>query len=301
VTTDDIQMFPLKADTELSEHLSLDDYDLSKPISKQIHKEVFRPFTFRGKEYPILITELKSTGSDDTFQELICYGVPSISDGREHARWKGCSDATYSFLPDEELFMKVANDKAGFKKIIDDEERGKFINSLRLSEGERYFYRDTFNEPNRYALTVTSVHYQSSKQLFIQANEIMINKLEVLKQHFINLVSDGSTTIIVEPTINEHNYHFKLCGQNDTMGNVLQSHIVNKFINNDSLFNFCGYKKSHPLEEYISLFVGISPNHDISNQSEEMKLNAMIRFMDDVTEDLISIYRKIGKEAMESL
>ena len=154
--------------------------------------------------------------------------------------------------------MKTANDKAGIKKIIDDEERDKFIQSLKLSEGERYFYRDTFNEPNRYTFTVTSVHYQSNKQLFIQANEIMINKLEVLKQHFINLVSEGSTTIIVEPTINENNYHFKLCGQNDTIGNVLQSHIVNKFIDNDSLLNFCGYNKSHPLEEHVSLFIGLN-------------------------------------------
>jgi len=301
VTTDDIQIFPLKPDTEISDTVSLDDYDLSKPVSKQINKEIFRPFTFRDKVYPILITELKSTGSDDTYQELVCYGVPSISDGREHARWKGCSDATYTFLENDESFMKTAMDKAGIKKIIDDEERVKFIDSLRLSEGERYFYRDIFNEPNRYTFTITSVHYQSSKQLFIQANEIMINKLETLKQHFINLVSEDSTTIIVEPTINENNYQFKLCGQNDTIGNVLQSHIVDKFIDNDSLLIFCGYRKSHPLEEYINLAVGLNPKHDIFDTSEEMKLNAMVKFMDDVTESLISIYREIGREAMKSL
>ena len=301
VTTDDIQIFPLKGDTELSETISLDNYDLSKPVSKQIHKDIFRPFTFRGKEYPILITELKSTGSDDSFQELVCYGVPSISDGREHARWKGCSDATYTFLENDELFMKTANEKAGIAKIIDDEERDKFIKSLKLSEGERYFYRDVFNEPNRYTFKVTSVHYQSSKQLFIQANEIMIDKLGALKLHFINLVADGSTTIIVEGTANENNYHIKLCGQNDTIGNVLQSHIVNKFIDSESLLNFCGYKKSHPLEEYISLFIGINPTHDTFNKSEEMKLHVIVKFMDDVIEDLISVYRAIGTDAKKSL
>jgi len=301
ITTDDIKVYPFEEDREPSEKISLDDYDLNKPLTKQEHKELFRPFEFRGKEYPILITELKSTDTEGVFQELICYGVPSISDGREHARWKGCSDATYTFLQNEELFMKIANNKAGIKKIIDDDERVKFIESLRLSEGERYFYRDKNNEANRYTFTITSVHYYSSKQLFITANEIMIQKLETLKQHFINLVSEGSTSIVVEPHVNENNYQFKLCGQNDTIGNVLQSHIVNKFIDDGSVVSFCGYKKSHPLEEYVSLFIGINPSNIVSGKSEEMKLNAIVKFIEEVIEDLFTIYREIEKEAMKSL
>jgi len=301
VTTDDIKVFPLKNGVESGDNIDLDNYDLQKPLSKQEHKEIFRPFKFRMKDHPILITELKSTDSDESFQELICYGVPSVSDGREHARWKGVSDATYSFLENEELFMKTANDKAGIKKILDDEEREKFIESLRLSEGERYFYRDHNNESNRYTFTITSVHYHPSKQLFIMSTDIMITKLETLKQQFINMVSEGSTTVIVEPHVNDNSYHFKICGQNDTIGNVLQSHIVNHFIGDDSLVNFCGYKKSHPLEEYINLYIGINPSNNVSGKSEELKLNALVNYMDNVIEDLITMYREIGKEAMKAL
>ena len=301
VTTNDIKIYPLKEDIEPSEQITLDDYDMSKPLSKKDHIEIFRPYIFRGKEYPILVTELKATDTEGVSQELICYGVPSVSDGREHARWKGCSDATYTFVQNEDLFMKVANDKAGLKKIIDDEERDKFIESLRLSEGERYFFRDKFNEPNQYTFTITSVHKYSSKQLFIKATEIMQEKLELIKQHFINLTTGEATTIIVEPHVNENNYHFKLCGQNDTLGNVLQSHIVNKYTDEDSLINFCGYKTSHPLEEYVNLYLGINPSSKVSGKSEEMKLNAMGKFIDEVTEDLLSIYREIKKEATKSL
>lgn len=301
VTTDDIKIYPLKNGVTPGETIDLDNFDMNKPLSKNEHNEIFRPYEFRGKQYPILLTELKATDSEDTYQELICYGVPSISDAREHAAWKAVSDSIYTFLPNEELFLKVANDKAGHNKIIDDEERDKFIESLRLAESERYFYRDIFNEANRYTFTVTSVHHYSSKQLFILATDIMIDKLEILKQHFINMVSGGTTTISVEPHINENSYHFKLCGQNDTLGNVLQSHIVNKFIEEGSLINFCGYKKSHPLEEYISLYLGINPDNNMFNKSDEMKLNAIVKFMDSVTEDLITLYREIGKEATKSL
>jgi len=301
VTTDDIKIYPLKNGVEPGDTIDIDNYDLQKPLSKQEHKEIFRPFKFRMKEYPILITELKSTASDEVFQELICYGVPSVSDGREHARWKSVSDATYTFVNNEELFMKTANDKAGIRKILDEEERDKFIESLRLSESERYFYRDHKNEPNRYTFTVTSVHHYTSKELFIKATELMITKLETLKHHFTNTVSGGTTTVIVEPHVNENNYHFKLSGQNDTIGNVLQSHIVNHFIDDESLINFCGYKKSHPLEEYISLYIGLNPSNNVSGKSEELKLNALVNYMDNVLENLITIYREIGNESMKSL
>ncbi len=301
VTTDDIQIFPLKEGVEVSESIDLDNYDMKKPLSKQEHKQIFTPFVFRGKEYPILITELKSTNTEDIYQELICYGRPSVSDGREHARWKCCSDAMYTFLPNEELFMKIANDKAGIKKIIDDDERDKFIESLRISEGERYFYRDIFNEPNQYTFTITSIHDSSNKDLFLKSLEIMQDKLELIKQHFINTTIGGDTSIIIEPHVNENNYHFKICGQNDTLGNVLQSHIVNKYTDKESLISFCAYKKSHPLEEYISLYLGLNPSSEIFGKSEEMKMNAIVKFMDEVIEDLLSIYKEIGKEALKSL
>jgi len=301
VTTDNIQIYPLKEGVDTTDKVSLDNYDFQKPLSKQEHKDIFKPFEFRGKDYPILITELKSTNVEDNYQELICYGVPSVSDGREKASWKAVSDATYTFVNNEELFLRVARDKAGQKKILDEEELETFTESLRLSEGERYFHRDINNEANRYNFTVSSLHHKSSKELFIESTELMIQKLEIVKHHFINITTGGETSIVIESSINENNYVIKICGQNDTLGNVLQSHIVNHYLDKDSLLNFCGYKKSHPLEEYITLYIGLNPKNDIYGKSEELKLNTLIKFMDEVIEDLSSMYRDIGKEAMKSL
>ena len=301
VTTDDIKIYPLKKGVSRSDDISLDDYDMKHPLSVEEHNEILRKFEFRGKQYPILLTELKSTNVEDNYQELVCYGVPSISDAREHAAWKSVSDATFVYLENEELFTKVANDKANQKKLVEDESRQQFIESLKLSEGERYFYRDVNNEPNRYKMTITSQHHYSSADLFRLSNEVMISKLETLKNHFINLVKGGNTSIIVEPTENQSNYIVRLMGQNDTIGNVLQSHIVNHHTEEDSVLSFCGYKKSHPLEEHVSLFIGFNPKNDAYNQSEEFKLNALVKYMDDVIEDLISMYREILSEATKTL
>ena len=197
--------------------------------------------------------------------------------------------------------MRTANEKAGIKNIIDDDERDKFIESLRLSEGERYYYRDINNEPNKYTFTITSVHKYNNKELFIKACELMELKLDNTKQQFINLVSSKDTTISVEPYKNDNSYLFKLSGENDTIGNVLQSHIVNKYTDEKSLLSFCGYKKSHPLEEYITLYVSLNPTSPVFNKGEDMKLNAIVKFMDEIINELIEIYRDISKEATKSL
>ena len=301
VTTDDIQILPLKKGVTPSDNIELDEYDMNKPLSKQEHTDILRKFEFRNTSYPILLTELKSTNIEDKYQELVLYGVPSVSDGREHAAWNSVSDATYVFLENDDLFTKIANDKANQKGIIEDEPREKFIESLRISEGERYYFRDANNEPNRYKMTVKSQHNYTSAKLFQLANEIMIEKLGVLKDHFINLVKGGTTSIIFGPTDVENQYVLKLCGQNDTIGNVLQSHLVNHYTQEDSLIGFCGYKKSHPLVEYVDLYIGFNPNNEVFKLSEEFKLNALVKFMDDVLEDLMSIYREILREATKTL
>ena len=104
VTTDDIKIYPLKKGVEPSEGISLDDYDMKKPLSKQEHNEILKTFSFRGKIIQFFLTELKSTNVDEQYQELVCYGVPSVSDGREHAAWKAVSEATFTYLENEELF-----------------------------------------------------------------------------------------------------------------------------------------------------------------------------------------------------
>jgi DNA-directed RNA polymerase subunit L len=48
--------------------------------------------------------------------------------------------------------------------------------------------------------------------------------------------------------------YFTMKGENDTLGNLLQSHIVNQ-ITKESLITFCGYRKVHPLEETIQMVV----------------------------------------------
>ena len=42
VTTDDIQILPLKKGVTPSDTVELDEYDMNKPLSKQEHSEILR-------------------------------------------------------------------------------------------------------------------------------------------------------------------------------------------------------------------------------------------------------------------
>ena len=61
MTTDDIQIFPLKDGLidGPSDTIQLSDYDMDHPVSKDVYESILRPFEFRGKKHPILITEFE--------------------------------------------------------------------------------------------------------------------------------------------------------------------------------------------------------------------------------------------------
>lgn len=307
VTTEDFDIYPLKddidEDTDLSV-LDINNYDLKKKMSKADKKNHLRPFIdpFNGNDNYIMITELKNTNTPDTFQELSFYGVPSLSTGKEHSRWSAVSNATYTYLKNDELFQQVAKDKCDMKGITTDEERTKYIHSLELSESERYFYRDVGGEPNKYEFRITSLHYLSSKDLFLQANEIMMDKLMLVKENLIQMVKGGDTTIMVKQHTNtsgieaENVYDFIITEQDDTLGNVLQSHIVKHFITDESMISFCGYKRSHPLEEFITLTIGVNPqNPAVEGKTDEQKVTAIVQSLDNILEDCSKIYDEIMK------
>ena len=78
ITADDFKIYELKktvknsADYQsgLIKDIDKNNYDLSKEIPDKIKKEIFRPFQ---NEYYSIITETKSTNSDENIQELVLY------------------------------------------------------------------------------------------------------------------------------------------------------------------------------------------------------------------------------------
>lgn len=294
ITTNDIEIYPLKKEVTPTK-LSLDDYDMNKPLSKVEKNKILKPFVFRGNEYPILITELKNTNSPNNVQELVFYGSPSVSIGKHNARYSAVSDAIYNFTIDKDLFNNIASIKAN-KLNLQGTEREAFIKQLFISEGERYYYRDNNNLSNKYNFTITSQHYFTSGELFKLACGILIDKLENFKENMIKYTQSTDSSI----TINNHSeniYHIYVSNQNDTLGNIIQSHMANHFLQPTDFLNTCGYKKTHPLEETILFIVSLNQLNKGFSKNEEQKLNLLVSYFELVVNDLITIYKEIQKQA----
>ena len=316
VSMNDVEIYPLKSgfqeridhyfdesydmssDDErvLKEQLStvnIDNYDLKKPLSQKKKDEIYRPFKFRGNTHYCLITELKTTNTEDTYQEIQFYGSPSVGFGYQDAKFQGVSQATYSFQIDETMVNEVLKNKISKEDILE-EERESYERKFRLSESERYFYRDNTGEANSYNFSIKSNHYFDSEYLFKMSIDILIQKCENLKLEFIQFLKEETSRVSVEND-KEYIYRYEVEGESHTLGNLIQSHMMRYSVNDESIIHLIGYKKPHPLEDKILFIVSMNKAHKLASSDEVVKTQNITTYilecMDEILKDLRVLYK----------
>ena len=251
-----------------------------------------------GKDSYCILTELKQSGSSQK-QALELYGVPSKSFAFEDARWQSVSRASYMFKKNDDLFQSVVKEKISIQKIPDDKQEA-FKKTLEISESERYFHRDSNMEPYWYSFTIDSVHHKSPKELFIQACEIIQQQCMIIKKEFSQILS-GKQSIIEFESKQGSIYHIILNGYDDTLGNLIQTHISNNKINDESSLSVCGYKKIHPLENRIKFIISMNMNHPVFKLSEPQKVNEITKVFSDSCDEISKVYEDIIQAANQSM
>lgn len=297
ISAKDFDIFALKEGEKPSEDnsIQIDKYN-NTPITDKEKEKIFRPFL--GKYY-CEITELKSTNSETLKEELELYGVPRVSYAYEDARWQAVSCATYSFKKDDKLFLNVLNEKMKIDNV-NEEDKYDYSKSLSITESERYYHRDNRCEPYWYEFKIDSQHSLNSKQLFIKSCEILINELENFKEEIPQILNkeDSETRFSIEQK-KDNVFTLFVHGNDDTIGNILQTYIVNEIIEKtDTDFTVCGYKKTHPLEETIFFNIALNPGIKISNQRT---IVSIIELFTEACNGLIKIYTNIKKTTEKSL
>ena len=290
ITTNDFKIHPLKKENIGKEDLSLskDNYDLDKEIDSKLKKKILRPFIIEDITSYIIITELKNTNSETEYQHLQLYLFPTIGKGKINALFNNIPQCSYSFTESPKLLKQALTNELKIKNIGKDE-RDTFEREFTNAYKQRYYYRNHDNEPYWYNFVIKSNHYFNSKDTFINSLNILIGRL--------NRCNENLKLITIEPeksrysvTVEKNNaLHFILDDENDTIGNILQSHIVNN-ITDDTLITFCGYKKIHPLEEKIKLVVF----NKLLNDIDELSIVSKVIFsISDNIDEIINILEKI--------
>lgn len=297
VTAKDFNIYPLKKDTDIEElnkqnDIDVSKYDLEKPLSYKEKVEIFRPFKYKGEDYFIPITEIKKSSSDIK-QELELWAIPRVSAAYEDSSWQAVSCATYSFKKDDDLFKRVLDEKISVNEI-EGEKVDEFIKMLTISESERYFHRDKNTNPYWYEFKIESGHFNSPKELFMKACQIIIDQLEELKNEFPKLVSSEDEESILKLTFKNNIYTLEINQTDDTIGNILQTYISMNLLD-ESEFEVCGYKNVHPLKS-ITQF-NVSLKNKIEDKDIQYKVSLLIDLFSQACNDLINIYTNIKKVA----
>lgn len=300
----DFNIYPLKneylekvesGDTPTIEMLKKIDknyYNLNNPLSNSKKKEIFRPYNNKDlskEDFYMLITELKDTGSEEDKQTIDLYTVPNIGTTRVHSRHNNLPTVVYTFTKDTKAFDDHLKEMIVIDKVKN-ENKPQYTKSLRLKESERYFLRDMNDSPYSYDFKIQSNHYFDSPTLYKKSLDILIGRLQHIGEQLEILTTTPETSIFsIDKFKGDLSYQIVMLKEDDTTGNMIQSHMANKFLDGENIIEVCGYKKPHPLTELIVFNVMIKPG----NYTELQKHTYIIKTFMDVCKDLIDILDKL--------
>jgi DNA-directed RNA polymerase subunit L len=254
-----------------TEDFSIFDKD-GKELPKSFVKRILPPNEIT-KDY-ILITKLRPENNEKKSVHIEAYATKGIA--IDCACWGVVSTCVYFNTIDEE-----AADTA-LKKLLKNvpaEKKKSVTAEFNTLQKYRYFMKNEYNEPSSFTMTVESECAMSSKFIFHKAGQICIEKLNTVIEQFRN---PKEKTIIIDNIGEIANYYaVTIKGYTHTIGNLLQSLILNKYIRDKKVLEYIGYSVPHPLEN--TFLIKIKFINDTSmNELREFMINAISEIVQDL-------------------
>ena len=163
-----------------------------------------------------------------------------------------------------------------------------------LLDKERAFYKNKFGDANVIKFEIETVNDLHPKYLFNKAIEIIIDKLNKLR----NNITDPDTVYIKIKKFKDldNTFDFIINDEDDTLGNIIQSLVHNKYIRDkkpvigDIMCTYIGYICPHPLKYLLK--IRITLEHQDNKQIFIQFLESMCRL---IIEDLVAIKTEFNK------
>jgi len=178
---------------------------------------------------------------------------------------------------------------SNFYYIEDPKEAAKVSNIL---DKQRSYHKNQYGDPTLVKFEIETVNKLSYSYLFSKAIQIIILKL--------NNVITNIDNITIEPVPNNpFSVNFHIENEDDTLGNLIQSIIHNKFIRNNEKFNklicsYVGYICPHPLKQLMIIRITLEDqtNPDTFKQFLTENCNLIIKELNSINDDWIKFAKK---------
>lgn len=164
-----------------------------------------------------------------------------------------------------------------------------------ILDKERAFYKNKYGDANKIMFEIESITSLHPKYLINKAIEIIIEKLNKLRD---NITSENNKEFVLIKKINnlDSTYDFDINDEDDTIGNIIQSYIHNKYIreNNTSLNDvkctYVGYVCPHPLKQLLRVRITLENETNKSNFISFLETNCR-----NIIEELLKIKTEWNK------
>jgi DNA-directed RNA polymerase subunit L len=208
-------------------------------------------------------------GSGPTQQTVEIVAKATKGTGREHARFSPVSQCSYEYSLDsnpqriEEMFQLWLNDAKKASGIDKGSERyNELLREFNTMQIKRCYKVNDKNEPYSYDFTVESAGVLPVSYIVERACEVGEN----MCSRYVNIhrgelppeisVSSADSRII--------GYDFLFRGHDHTLGNLLQTWLVENHIQGDKTprITYAGYSVPHPLRDEMLLRVGVEDGEE---------------------------------------
>lgn len=134
-------------------------------------------------------------------------------------------------------------------------DKSKITKETNILDKERLYYTNKNGEPNVIKFEIEPINkYLTPKYLINKAIELLIEKLN-------NLITNIKSNNIEIKKFNnlDSTYEFTIDNEDDTLGNIIQSFIYDKFVRNKEKIqdniscSYCGYICPHPLKKILNI------------------------------------------------
>jgi len=245
-----------------------------------------------------IIHKLKPVSINEEIQEaeelIVDKMELTIGTGRINARYCPVGTVSYEFEKD-----KPAVIDAHFKQYIDNlqsqretdklepfspDDVDAFKSSYHLLNAERICKRNEFDEPDSVLFSVESVGNLLADQIVFDALTMLeLHTRVVLYQFSWNATKETykyTDRIMISQNKQSGLIEIMIKNEDHTLGNLMGSYLKHLYVPTE--LSFATYKKPHPLEDHIIVYMGVISKDNMVNTAIKHLIGACQAFLKDI-------------------
>jgi DNA-directed RNA polymerase subunit L len=255
------------------------------------------PESFTNRIFPknkitedhILLTKLKPHIDDlEKGNEITISATARKGVAKDCICWSIVSQCSYFNSLDEASISKVLKEKA---KSMSNDEYSEFKDEFDTLDKYRYFMRNKHGEPKQFTFSLEVETALTPYEVFHVGCTVLITQIENIIVELSK--SDDSTVVDINILTDVPNFFTVMVkGYTHTIGNLVQSFMLNHYIRNKELNNeyelsYVGYSVPHPLEEMFLLKLKFD-----NDTSKRQLYEFMIKCMTSIKSELFDLSKE---------